>query len=162
MRLFAAIFPPPDVLPSLAETAQAVGQLHTSAILVKPEKMHVTLQFFGDADPDECAEKVDAAVARYGESFELTLDHIDAFPLRKTARVIFAGAQDPRPVVRLMKALDSKRPHAHLTLARLPKPRTVKLMRINPTTFKASRIVLVNSVLGTDSKYEIIREWPLA
>ena len=162
MRLFAAIFPPSDVVAKLAEVSQAVKALHTSAITVRPEKMHVTLQFFGDADPEETALKVNEAVSKYGESFDLTLDHIDAFPLRKTARVIFAGAQDPRPVMRLMKALETKHPHAHLTLARLPKPRTVKIAQIEPITFKADRIMLVNSVLGEGGKYETLREWELA
>jgi 2'-5' RNA ligase len=161
MRLFAAIFPPESVLPRISAVAKAVNILHTSAIAVKQEKMHVTLQFFGDADLEECSAKIDKAVALFPESFDVSLDHVDAFPLRKTARVIFAGAENPEPIVRLMKALMTKRPHAHLTLARLPKPRTVKLMQIEPITFRADRVVLVNSVLGENAKYEILREWPL-
>jgi 2'-5' RNA ligase len=162
MRLFAAIFPPPDVVQKLAEVSQAVKALHTSAITVKPEKMHVTLRFFGDADLEKTVNIVNEAVSKYGESFDLTFDHIDAFPLRKTARVIFAGAQDPRPVLRLMKAVETDRPHAHLTLARLPKPRTVKLAKFEPITFRADRIVLVNSTLGEGGKYETLQEWKLA
>ena len=161
MRLFAAIFPAAETVAKLAEVAKAVKQLHTSSILVKPDKMHMTLQFFGDADFDETSAMVTDAVERFPESFEITLDHIDAFPLRKTARVIFAGAQDPLPIIRLMKALDTKRPHAHLTLARLPKPRTVKLQSIEPISFRAERVVLANSVLGSE-RYEILREWPLS
>lgn len=161
MRLFAAIFPPPDVLAQLDATAHAVKLLHTSAILVKPEKMHLTLQYFGDADQAETTEKVASAVDGVG-AFDVTLDHIDAFPLRKIARVIFAGAQDPRPIMRLMKSLEAKHAHAHLTLARLPQPRTVKLLPIEPITFRATRVALVNSILGENVKYETLQEWELA
>ncbi|MEO7453388.1 MAG: RNA 2',3'-cyclic phosphodiesterase [Fimbriimonadales bacterium] len=161
MRLFAAIFPPQDVAEKCGQIATAIKTFHPKAILVKPEKMHLTLRFFGDVEVARAEALVDAAVE--GKSaFDVALDHVDAFPLRKQARVIFCGAQMPSPLPKLMASMGQEKPHAHLTIARLPTPRTVKYMHLSPVEFRAEKVVLVNSVLGEGGVYEIQREWDLS
>jgi 2'-5' RNA ligase len=160
MRLFAAIFPPKEVAEKCAQIAAAMKAFHPNAILVKPEKMHLTLRFFGDEEVSECEKVIDEAV-KEESAFDVAIDHVDAFPLRKQARVIFCGVQLPSPLPRLMAAVGQEKPHAHLTIARLPTPRTVKFMEVVPVEFRAEKVSLVNSVLGEGSKYEILREWVL-
>lgn len=161
MRLFAAIFPPTEVSEKCAQIGHALKSFHSSAILVKPEKMHLTLNFFGDVSQEE-AEAVIEEGLKDQEAFDVVIDHVDGLPLRKKARVIYCGVESPSPLPGLMKAMGHDRPRAHLTIARLPSPRTVKHMDLSPVTFRADKVVLVNSVLGEGGAYEILREWDLA
>jgi 2'-5' RNA ligase len=161
VRLFAAIFPPVDVAQKCGQIAAAIKIFHPKAILVKPEKMHLTLRYFGDIEVAKAEALIEAAVDGV-KAFDVALDHVDAFPLRKQARVIFCGAQLPSPLPRLMASMGQERPHAHLTLARLPTPRTVKYLPVSPVEFRAEKVVLANSVLGEGGVYEILREWDLS
>lgn len=160
MRLFAGIFPPATLLERLEEIARAVRLLHPNAILVKPEKMHLTVRFFGRADLEETTQVLEAAM-NGATRFEVTLDHIDAFPNRRMAHVVFCGVREPKQLEALMFAVGQRKPRAHLTLARLASPRTVKKLGIEPLSFWAERICLVNSVLGEEARYEVLREWSL-
>ena len=160
MRLFAGIFPPPHLVDRLAEEAAHVKQLHPNAILVKPEKMHLTVRFFGKAELDETIAVLKSAVDGF-KKFEVLLDHVDAFPNRKMARVVFCGVCDTDALESLMRLAGQKRPHGHLTLARLATPRTVKKAAIEPIAFTSQKLSLVNSVLGNEAHYETLEEWNL-
>lgn len=160
MRLFAGIFPPQEVLEQLSEVAVQVKEMHPNAIIVKPEKMHLTVRFFGQAELEETLGCMEAA-ARRAEKFMVTLNHVDAFPNRKMARVVFCGVSDPTPIESLMHAAGQLKPRAHLTVARLATPRTIKKAEIEPIVFQAESVRLVNSVLGKDARYEIMKEWAL-
>jgi 2'-5' RNA ligase len=96
---------------------------------VRPDRMHLTLQFFAGAD-DTLERRVRAALARMpGEAaFDLTLEGLGCFPERGSPRVLWLGVGDGVPELRriqntLQRALEvsSGREESftpHLTIAR--------------------------------------------
>jgi len=63
---------------------------------VKPEKMHVTLEFFEDIDQDEI-KKIKKAVSNIDlDSFEIKLQGLGAFPSEDFIRVVWAGVESSK------------------------------------------------------------------
>jgi 2'-5' RNA ligase len=117
---------------------EAMGQTHAS--WVRPDRMHLTLQFFGGADA-ALEERVRAAMARpIAEApFDLSFGGIGFFPERGSPRVLWLGVADGLTRLRRLHAALSERNFSptlpelakqpftpHLTLARLRErvPRT--------------------------------------
>jgi 2'-5' RNA ligase len=106
--------------------------------LVKPEKMHITLQFFKDVD-DEEVEKIIAAMKDADvEPFKLEIRGAGVFPSKDHVRVVWAGVESEE-IFELKKQV-SEHPveegnnhdfHPHVTLARVDKisPRHKKQFR---------------------------------
>ncbi len=63
---------------------------------VKPEQMHVTVQFLGEVADVDIAEVTDAVArgAAKGEPFTLSIEECGCFPPRGAVRVVWAGAKD--------------------------------------------------------------------
>ncbi|MDQ2985298.1 MAG: RNA 2',3'-cyclic phosphodiesterase [Armatimonadota bacterium] len=163
MRLFAGIYPPLSMVEDLAKLAGRLKQIYPTAAFVKPDRMHVTLRFFGDAEAADAARSIETAIADTA-AFDLELDHIDSFPNRESARVLHCGLKEPEFVERMISAMarpDDREPHAHMTLARFRPKQSVELAAIEPLVFRAAKVTLVNSVLGANSRYEVVREWTL-
>jgi RNA 2',3'-cyclic 3'-phosphodiesterase len=117
---------------------EAVG--HTNASWVRPDRMHLTLQFFGSADA-ALEERVRATLARpIAEApFDLSLGGVGVFPERGSPRVLWIGVVDGVEQLRRLHATlpgrtfgpvlpeSTNQPFTpHLTLARLREraPRT--------------------------------------
>lgn len=117
-RLFLAIWPPDDVVAALRELPRPT---EAGVRWVAPVNWHVTLRFFGEADPGEIAARLEAArlpaaeaalgpqVARLGRSVIVVpvagLDELAAATSAATEGV--GSFDDPRPFA------------GHLTLARV-------------------------------------------
>jgi len=96
---------------------------------VRPDRMHLTLQFFAGAD-DTLEQRVRAALAHMPRetAFDLTLEGLGCFPDRGSPRVLWLGVGDGVPELRriqnaLGRALGVSPEHGesftpHLTLAR--------------------------------------------
>ena len=93
MRLFAAATLPDDVRERLGELQRELGSIPLELRWVRPEGIHLTLKFLGEAAEDrlngirEVLEGVAAAVT----PFRLEIRGVGSFPERGTPRVIWVG-----------------------------------------------------------------------
>jgi 2'-5' RNA ligase len=161
MRLFAAIFPDMGAREQLSFLSRQLSELYPEGAFVASEKLHLTLRFFGDYEINEAWMVVQNAIAG-ATSFDVELSHVDAFPRATDARVLFCGLGDAARLAPIMTKAGEQRAYPHLTIARFRKRRPILPALIEPIHFPAVSIKLVESVLGIDARYEIVREWKLA
>ena len=158
-RLFIAVWPPADVVASMARL-----QHHEAGVrFLPPENWHVTLRFFGEAEPEEVAAAMaggtyPAATAHLGPAVAIIGRSALAIPVRGldvvadvvTARTAAIG-QPPRADFR-----------GHITIARLQTNRTRSTLRGTAfdAHFDVGAVTLVRSHLGRDgARYEVIGSW---
>lgn len=94
MRLFLAVFPPPDVQGAAAAAADRLRAGDGGAVAwVKRENLHFTLRFLGDQDEAAAGRAEAAARAAAAESapFAGTLAGLGAFPNAQRARTLWVG-----------------------------------------------------------------------
>ena len=134
MKLFAAIKLPPHLAEQISHIQRGVSGARWSA----PDKLHITLAFFGEVDDDR-AEVLDMELARHPfSSFELTLGGAGHFG-SKEPHAIWLGVKESKPLMTLHKhakhaarragiELEKRNYIPHVTLAYLA--RTTPLDRI--------------------------------
>lgn len=162
MRLFVAIYPPPEIARALSELLKPGADLPAHR-LVAVEQIHMTVLFIGLIEPgarDDVIESVERSVAGL-ESFELCMQHVIALPQREHARVIAVKTDRPptlleihqRLVIRLArnpKAQSAREFLPHLTIARLKPAQTVTLddmADVSALRFTVRAIHLMQSTL---------------
>jgi len=166
MRLFFALWPPPAAARALADWAKEVARV-AGGKPVAAEKIHLTLAFLGDADPEEV---IVAAKDIRCEAFDLPIEVSEYW---KRNQILWAGPRrTPDPLDRLVTTLQlelfraefilERRPFAaHVTLLR--KARTPPMLQDLPQVqWPATEFVLVksrNSPAG--SSYAIVQRFPL-
>lgn len=174
LRLFFALWPPPDVARRLHAAAQ---ELHGVCCgrLMRQDSLHVTLAFLGDVPADrvvaaEAAAAGVAGVAAAGFAFEL-----DRLGYWKHNRILWAGsaavsaglnALAGRLAEKLRAAgfeLEARPFAAHATLSRNVVAVPAKLPPLAPIAWPVADFALVAS-RSTDagSRYEVRRRWALA
>ncbi|MCG3752785.1 MULTISPECIES: RNA 2',3'-cyclic phosphodiesterase [unclassified Amycolatopsis] len=157
MQLFAALRPPADVA---AEIADALGERDRLLRWSDPAGWHITLAFYGEADPAGCAAFLDRALDGR-KSVDVRLSGSGTFPgvlwlgvagedLADLAAAATMGSGEQRPY----------RPH--LTLARCSRTRpptawTEHLAGFRGRAWTADRVEL----MGGGSPYRTLRSWPL-
>ncbi len=179
MRIFVAVFPPPEVRGALSGAARelpVVGEVRW----VRPENVHLTLKFLGDVsedDVDRVAGALESVRLRHAP-FEAGLSGFGAFPSAKKARIVWAGigeGSEPlgaltRDVEASLEPLGFEREDRayvpHLTLGRARGP-SVALEAVEaPSTipgFTVGNVELVESVLGaTGSAYATLATYLLS
>lgn len=92
MRLFAAVFVEENAARSLFERFASVAEM-LKVKLVPPEKMHITLNFFGEADIKTCAELSRQAAAGCG-MFEVIIKGAGCFIRSAGSGTLWAAASD--------------------------------------------------------------------
>jgi RNA 2',3'-cyclic 3'-phosphodiesterase len=137
VRAFIAIDLPESIRDALAEAQALFCPSAPGARWVRPEGIHLTLKFLGEAKP-EVVEKVKESLRTMGLSrfapFPVEITGFGFFPDARRPRVFWAGVQAPQALADLaanveaaMKALGfprEPRPYRpHLTLARFQEPR---------------------------------------
>lgn len=185
MRAFLAM----DLGESAARAVHEVG-LRLSAIAspwgwevgwVAPEKIHLTLKFFGNVPPNRVDAIVDAvtpACAVHAPA-EVTVRGIGSFPERAAPSVLWIGVDDPRGVLpALVRDLEErlaaiglpreKRPfHPHVTLGRVKTRGNVRLSDAYPALGSADcGATLLDSVTLYESRlkdgtYHALKRIPL-
>lgn len=159
MRLFIAIFPPPE---ALAHLTTAMSTLDVK--LSDPGRWHLTLAFLGEVP--EAASAVAALV-------EADLNPVGALAIKSGGRfgtVLWAGVEgDIAALTRLTRSIrrslrakrvppDDKKFRPHLTLARRTQPeqlaRALTVLRgYEGPSWPAQEVVLVRSELGARPTY---------
>ncbi|MEU4672009.1 RNA 2',3'-cyclic phosphodiesterase [Amycolatopsis sp. NPDC023774] len=162
MRLFTALRPPPDVV---AAVALSLGEPGSSLRWSPPEDWHVTLAYYGEADPDErAAELVPALAGR--PAVDVRLTGPGTFP-----GVLWLGVTG-NGLTRLAEAAGAdqeERPYrAHLTLARYARDRrgaaeswTRRLAGFSSREWTAGEVVLMGSDGTAGPRYRELRKFPL-
>lgn len=179
MRVFVAIFPPPEVGETLYRAALNLP-VEGGVRWVDPRNIHLTLKFLGDVR-EESLDGIVAAtdsVRERHEKFEAGVTGFGAFPSARRARILWAGIGEGSERLRtlagdLEAALEplgferERRPYTpHVTVGRA-RGRPVILgdagTAMKPLGFNAERVDVVRSVLREGgAAYEVLesRELP--
>jgi 2'-5' RNA ligase len=169
MRLFYAIFPPREVLATLAE-AQARVQSYRGWKPSPPHQLHITLLFLGEQPPERLPEfrRIGREVASRTKAFEVELGGTGYFPPTGAPRVWFVKASG-EGLEALAQGLQQALPEVeaapfkpHLTLARKKGPAP----RVGPVVmnirFQVQAVCLVESKLErSGSQYRVLEQFPL-
>jgi len=159
-RAFTAI----DIPPEIAEKLSNIQEEIDVGRPVKPEKMHVTFQFFSELTESEL-EKVENHLRTIEfEAFEIQVKGLGVFPSEKYIRVIWAGIESAEIRELYRKISDHSVPadnnhdfRPHVTLARVDDVRRGDKKKIHDTlekydgkslgTFTAEKVKLYRSEL---------------
>jgi RNA 2',3'-cyclic 3'-phosphodiesterase len=166
MRLFFALWPPPDTAQALAAWAREVQQ-QAGGRATAEETIHLTLAFLGEADP---AKAIAAARRVRSARFDLPLDTSQYW---KHNKIVWVGPRTMPPSLQQLAAqlhqaltedaftLEKRAFAAHITLLRkasLPH----SLPDLPPLHWPAHDFVLVRSTpTGTGSRYETLERFQL-
>jgi type IV pilus assembly protein PilA len=165
VRIFFALWPPQATARALAQWANEAQRL-AGGKPTEEAKIHLTLAFLGDADP----EKAMCAAARVrGGSFALPLEKAR---YRRENNIVWAAPRDtPAPLQALFDSLSEqlyreefileRRPFAaHVTLLR--KARAAKLPPLPALDWPVREFSLVRSALSSaGSSYEVLKRFAL-
>jgi RNA 2',3'-cyclic 3'-phosphodiesterase len=157
MRLFFAAWPPADVARSLADWARETQRVCRGNV-TREDRIHLTLAFLGDADPEMArarAEAIHLPALSFG---------IEQARYWAHNRIVWAGPQQtPAQLQALARALGETRTFAaHVTLIRKARP-SVSLPPPPALQWPVTRFTLVNSVLGPEGpSYEVLERYDLA
>ncbi len=176
LRLFAALAIPESIALSLAPIMSGLP----GARWHPPEKLHLTLRFFGEID-EGLADDLDGELTAIGgTAFDLSLQGVGAFESRGTPHHLWAGVSPSeslrdlnrrceRAARRAGLAPDSRSYRPHITLAyldRTPAPQTAawlarhNLLRTEP--IRAEGFHLYSSRLSRRGQvYQRERTYPL-
>ncbi|MFP4229908.1 MAG: RNA 2',3'-cyclic phosphodiesterase [Candidatus Nanohaloarchaea archaeon] len=121
-RAFTAIDIPDEVAQRLSRIQEEIGVGKP----VRPEKMHVTLEFFQDLSREEIDQTVESLEGLEFRPFKAKVKGLGVFPSKRFIRVLWAGV-DSREVEKLYKRSCSVTPESdndhdfrpHITLSRV-------------------------------------------
>lgn len=180
MRLFVAIFPPPEVREALSQAVKILP-VKGDVRWVPARNVHLTLKFLGDV-PEEKVDEIGSVLeeisAGYGP-FEVEPSGFGAFPSERKARVVWSGvgegaetlrsiAEELEPRLEALGFEREKRGYTpHITLGRARKrPAKLEAADADGATrvpgFTARRLELVESALGgKGASYSTVIGYPL-
>ncbi|MCW5947677.1 MAG: RNA 2',3'-cyclic phosphodiesterase [Fimbriimonadales bacterium] len=164
MRLFAASFPPPNVLEAIRPVSQrAHRDIPQKGAWVAQDRLHITLRFFGETLPQEqCIEVCDEALNCI-QPFELRLVRISGFPSSRLKRVLFLEPEECDTFQLLLQRFDDtneENRHPHLTIARFNQPVELPRIKFDPIEWRVEGALLVNSLqFGAERRYVTVKEW---
>jgi len=177
VRLFFAVELPEEVRRrAAAHIAELQARMpEVRAGWERPEKMHITLKFMGEVEPQACAVLAGAAERATSTlaPFRFVIEDAGAFPVRGLPRVLWLGVRDASgSLAQLQKRLEEEceaagfereaRPfHPHLTIARLRRPEGARRLALlhqekgfEPSEVFVDALLLIQSELGpTGSRY---------
>ena len=181
MRLFIAVWPPPEAIDELDAALAGVRSLGPDLRWAPSRQWHITLTFLGEVADErrpELGGRLARAAARhpplrlafagggrFGKRVLFTKVSGDREPLRHLAASTTAAAR------RAGLAVDDRPHRPHLTLARSRRnvdlrPLVVALGSFRGTDWTATQLRLVQSRLGQGPSrtavYDTVDAWPLA
>jgi len=156
LRLFFALWPPPEIARALHAWALGV-QRRSGGRVVPAAAIHLTLAFLGEVPAGRLALALEAAGAVRFAAHEIPIETACAWPHRA---IVWAGPREtPQPTAALVEHLRlalaargfeiEKRPFAaHVTLVRRAHPRSA-LPPLAPLAWPVGEFALVRSRLST-------------
>ena len=174
-NLFFALWPDAEVRAQIDVAARHLKQVHAPAgRWIKPHRYHLTLLFLGE-HVSVPGDLVAAAVATgdrvHASVFAFALDIAASFANRKIPW--WLGCREIAPgLARLREDIstglrasgygirDEVDPVAHVTILR-DAGRALPATPIAPIEWAVGEFVLIDSRLGLESSYTVLRRWPL-
>lgn len=187
MRCFLAVETTSEVRQELGKRQRELSGKVPNIRWVRPEQMHLTLEFFGEVDesfPASVAGPLMAACIGHGV-FEVRLVGLGAFPASHRARVLWVGVEAGREdLVEVQRSTGTAlksvgvqiedRPYTpHLTFGRLRMPTDlsalvarehtgVQAVSLAGSPFPVTRVVLIKSELRPEGPcYTELASYPL-
>ena len=180
MRLFLAVFPPPEIQNAAFAITESLRRANDGVSWVKLDNLHYTLRFIGEVGEDGARRVAEAAheAVRGHRVFTAALGGPGAFPKPARARVIWVGlAEGAEALVAVARALETalrkkgfeRAEHAftaHLTLGRVRVPKddwTARLAAVTPpeparARFTIDQIRVVQSKLSPKGSTYTVRD----
>jgi 2'-5' RNA ligase len=161
-RLFFAVWPDEGAAARLAALAGDVATV-SGGKPMRAAKIHLTLAFLGEIDPERAAAAIEVARSVRFAPFGLALDCVGSF---RAARVAWAGSLAPQAELEALQAdlaarlraaeftLEDRPFAAHATLARRT-VRAVPRARIEAVAWTVGAFTLVRSETGA-GRYEVV------
>jgi len=171
-----------DIVPSeaLVSVLRRLASSRADLKTVKPELMHLTLKFLGDAE-ESAVDEIVVRIVKATEGlrpFRIRLKGMGAFPSMSNIRVVWVGIEDGGPLERIAEELDESMSELgfgrekrgfkpHLTLARTRSARNIanvqEILVENAATdygeYTVDRVLLKKSVLTPNGPtYSTVRE----
>ena len=174
-NLFFALWPDADARAQIDATARHLKQVHAPAgHWIKPHRYHLTLLFLGE-HANLPADLVTAACAAgdhvSAPAFDFALDVAASFANRKIPW--WLGCREIAPGLARLRAgisaglrasgygiRDEADPVAHVTILR-DAGRALPATPIAPIEWAVGEFVLIDSRLGPESSYTVVRRWAL-
>lgn len=162
-RAFTAIPVPEEEAKKLSEIQDSIGV----GMPVRPEKMHITFEFFKNLDETEVEEIRSHLKSLEADPFKVKLEGLGVFPSKQYIRVLWTGVNSGNIHDLYRKAsshsVESDNDHKfnpHVTLSRIKDVRRGDKKRIHEKLsefdnkfigeFEASRIIFYESQMGSD------------
>ena len=161
LRLFAAIYPPPDLAQMMLD--QLNGQRLPAHRATPVEQVHMTVQFIGDtpsAELDAVMKSVERAAAGL-KPFDLAATHLISLPEHGPARLVAVETDSHSTLLEIHRRLvtrlarnardaDADRFRPHMTLCRFRSPaRGVRVqLQLALPPFAVTRLCLMRSTLN--------------
>ena len=175
-HLFFALWPDADVRARIDATAGHLKKQHApSGRWIKPHRYHLTLRYLGEHA--SIPESLVAAALAAGDRidlrwFDLDLDVAGSFANRSIPW--WLGCTDvPQGLAALWEGIaiglaahghpqrDDVDPVAHVTILR-DADRRLPTTPVAPIAWRIDEFVLIDSLLGPQAGYTILRRWPLS
>lgn len=169
-RLFFALWPSDHVRQSIVKQSSSIIQ-GVKGRVIRPENIHITLHFIGQANKEDEACFHEAAQSVSGNPFTLNLDHYGSFA---RARVLWMGLREtPDKLIHLHDELGAtlaacgyqcdKRPYnPHVTLMRKCTKPVIKQHEFY-VSWPVDKFVLVESIQNVSGvNYRVIGQYPLS
>lgn len=177
LRLFVAVYPPPDVAAAMNSHINDLTLPDHRPVPI--DQIHLTLQFIGDVDLrqlDSTIESVQRSSAGLG-AFTLKPTELIALPKRGQARLIAARCDEPAAMLEMQRRLAhrlTRKPRRkagdrflpHMTLTRFHSPTKFELNETDAALhlpgFPVPSIRLMRSTLRPDGAvHEVVQECAL-
>lgn len=169
-RLFLALWPDETMRGHLVRMAQSYLPRRVKA--TPAADFHITLAFLGNLDAEQQAGIETLAAGIHAAPLEFAIDQVGYWA---KPQILWAGcATPPLALLGLVKNLQAGLPRygievdcrpwvAHVTLARRSRSGPLRPVPVEPCIWQARELVLAESVPGAgDSRYQVLRRWPLA
>ena len=166
MRLFFALWPPPDAARALAQWA-GDAQRVTGGRAIDAAKIHLTLAFLGDADPRKAIAAARRAIAF---SHELPIEEAGYW---RANGIVWTGPRETPPALKVVvDRLSMELQKENFTLERRPFAAHVTLIRkaraggslppLPEVAWSVGEFVLVRSSLSAKgASYEVLERFRL-
>lgn len=184
MRLFFAVWPPPDALQSLLDVQSRLRQSHADVRWSARDNLHFTLRFMGEIALTGIAALQEAAghAAAAQQPFELSVGGLGVFPQSGEPRIVWAGVEKggvalgalvaalEKELIRSGYGRRDKPFRPHLTLGRVNGPGGMAELKsamksadgFQVPSWEVRSFSLVQSTLAPGgARYTCLREFPL-
>lgn len=135
MRLFIAIPLPPPIQEQILTLYQGLPHVHW----IPAEKLHLTLKFLGETDPEKLDLIKSALTSIQHDSFLVRLKGVGCFYNKSFVRVIWVDFDHSPPLLDLQQKIDSVL-QTHCLIAKETRPFVPHLTLTRPKGLKRSEV----------------------